>query len=82
VYKYLLLKAYKYCLFSFLIRSEFPSLTAQAGRSAKGSSARDESVPVPASSRQKASGKAPVLVAQSVSRGRVDEATKRSGKIT
>jgi hypothetical protein len=57
-------------------------LTAQTGRGAKGISARDETVVVPASSSQKASGKAPVPVAQSVSRAIVDEATKRSGKIT
>jgi hypothetical protein len=56
-------------------------LTAQTGRGAKGISARDETVVVPASSSQKASGKAPVPVAQSVSRAIVDEATKRSGKI-
>lgn len=40
-------------------------------------------MPVPATSRQKASGKVPVSVPQSVSKGgRVDEATKRSGENT
>ncbi|KAJ3707129.1 hypothetical protein LUZ61_010834 [Rhynchospora tenuis] len=63
-------------------QSDFPSLTTQTGRGAKVSLAKDEPVLASAPSRQKASGKVPVAISQSVSKGgRVDEAAKRSEAI-